>query len=339
MITAIEIENLRGIREGALHKLAPLTILTGPNACGKSTVLDALLVATSLDPLEATGHVVQRRPTVRGGARWLVGASRKKATVVASTAVGKWIRGLQWFDRCSEDLADALHERQVSRPYSTILVQEEQYADGAMSGAIGFGLGNEYVAHPIGGDGLSQLPYVCLVDPGLPIELEQSFSAVTRSGRRKQVYELIGSLVPGFEELTILVEDDGTPRLYVTSDGRSVPVGLAGDGVQAFVQLALEIAVAPDGLVLIEEPEVYQHPATLRQTAGLLLANVRRGVQIVMTTHSLELIDAIVSEAGDAQRDQLALYNLALRDGVLSSGRRSGEDMTFARQTLENDLR
>jgi predicted ATPase len=47
MIDAIEIENLRGIRHGRLDGLKPLTILTGPNASGKSTVLDALLIAAT----------------------------------------------------------------------------------------------------------------------------------------------------------------------------------------------------------------------------------------------------------------------------------------------------
>jgi len=39
VIKKITIKKLRGIREGMLADLEPLTILVGPNGSGKSTVL------------------------------------------------------------------------------------------------------------------------------------------------------------------------------------------------------------------------------------------------------------------------------------------------------------
>lgn len=45
MITSIEIQGLRGIRGGKIEGLAPVTVLIGPNGCGKTTVLEALGVA------------------------------------------------------------------------------------------------------------------------------------------------------------------------------------------------------------------------------------------------------------------------------------------------------
>ena len=73
----------------------------------------------------------------------------------------------------------------------------------------------------------------------------------------------------------------------------AIPIGVAGDGVQALVQLATEFAALPGGSVLVEEPEVYQHPAALRLTARVLLATMRRGVQIILTTHSPFLLDHV----------------------------------------------
>jgi predicted ATPase len=204
---------------------------------------------------------------------------------------------------------------------------------------VAFGVDNSFEMKPGAGQGKFDVPFVRIVDSGLPVPLHQTFTHIARTGRRDDVYELLSALVPDFGQLEILVEDDDSPSLYLTSAGRSVPVGLAGDGVQAFVQLALEIAVAPEGLVLVEEPEVYQHPKAIWQTAKVLLANMRRGVQMVITTHSLELIDAILSEASEDDLGNIALFNLKLVDGELEHGRRVGEEIAFARQTLENDLR
>ena len=124
------------------------------------------------------------------------------------------------------------------------------------------------------------------------------------------------------------------PFLAISTEKGSLPVGLAGDGIQAFVQTAIEMAVAPGGLVLLEEPEVYQHPKAIWQTVRALLANVRRGVQVVLTTHSLELIDALIGEARDEDLEKMVVLNMGLEDGELRYGRRHGEAITFARQTL-----
>lgn len=114
---------------------------------------------------------------------------------------------------------------------------------------------------------------------------------------------------------------------------------LAGDGIRTFLQVALNLATLRGGLVLIEEPETHQHPGAIRRTAKVLLAAVRRGVQVVVTTHSLELIDDVLDEADDDDLARLALFNLALRDGELRSARYSGTDVAFARTELERDLR
>src|ERR1041384_878584 len=71
MIRSIEIKNLRGIQEGKLENLTPLTILVGPNGCGKSTILDALLIGVSPTPCEAVSFVVLRRDGVKRGTDWL----------------------------------------------------------------------------------------------------------------------------------------------------------------------------------------------------------------------------------------------------------------------------
>src|SRR5438270_3595608 len=42
MITAIQIENFKGIRDPVRIELKPITLLFGPNSAGKSTILHAL---------------------------------------------------------------------------------------------------------------------------------------------------------------------------------------------------------------------------------------------------------------------------------------------------------
>lgn len=178
-----------------------------------------------------------------------------------------------------------------------------------------------------------------MLDPGLPVSLNTAYSEAVRQGRKREVMTLLRDLIPDVESIEILTENDDTPALYITKATHSVPVSLSGDGVQSFLQLALGLAAQAGGLVLVEEPEVYQHPRAIQQTAAALLASIRRDVQVVVTTHSLELIDYVLDAATDTDLDRIALFSLLLDQGELKSSHYTGKDIAFARTELESDLR
>ncbi len=352
MLTAVRIENLRGIARGELHGFAPLTILTGPNGCGKSTVLDAVQLGLGRIPAEEVRRVVQRRPRLVDGARWLVGNPRMPAVVEVKTAMVNQRWRFHW-RRLSPETAPSLLKNE-KQPFSAIAIRETVESGNVLEQALSWDPSKEGEAPPFdeilfSSDGFGvalwkanahgYLPNLHLIDPGLPLALDEVFSDAVREGRRREVQDFVRALVPALETLEILKEKDEGSQLYlVTADG-AVPVATSGDGVQSFAQLAIELAAIPEGLALIEEPEVYQHPRAIWQSALALLVAMRRGLQIVLSTHSLELIDALLGQATHEELEKIALFNLALDKGQLRSSRASGPDLLFARRTLEHDLR
>jgi predicted ATPase len=128
--------------------------------------------------------------------------------------------------------------------------------------------------------------------------------------------------------------------LHVGYKNRSIPVAYAGDGVFSLIVTTLELASQPGGVVLIEEPEVHQYPAALRQTAAVIAARVTRGVQVILSTHSLELIDALVAAMSERKKlDDLRLIRLSLDEGNLKTSTVTGPDVAFARNEIDDDLR
>jgi AAA15 family ATPase/GTPase len=73
MIQSISINGLRGIAKGEIEGFAPLTILVGPNSSGKSTILDACMLAASANTENAIKRCVLRR--VRGESAWALACS------------------------------------------------------------------------------------------------------------------------------------------------------------------------------------------------------------------------------------------------------------------------
>jgi predicted ATPase len=188
---------------------------------------------------------------------------------------------------------------------------------------------------------LDFVPEVRLLEPrafNSEPPLYKLYTLAVEQGRREQAKAIVAEIVPRMKDLEILAEGD-RPIVHVVFADHSVPVAVAGDGVYSLTRLILELAARPDGSVLLEEPEVHQHPGAIRQTMRAVLAAVRRDIQVILTTHSLELIDVLLAESSDEDLEKLSLYRLNLEDGRLTTRRMPGSEVAFSRCEVEKDLR
>ena len=330
MIESIEIKNLRGIREGKLDSLTPLTILVGPNGCGKSTILDALLIAAHPEPHEAVGQAVARRAGVDEGARWLIwhaDSTKKIQLSVRSVGAGGNRGCVLVFDRAKAG--------EVAR----VRLKAPGVQGGAQSVVVTFGRGNEY-EHSAETKFLEVVPEVRLVETGTRKgeSLHTLYTQAVVQGRRDQTVAILKNLIPSLRDIVILTEQD-RPILHFVYEDFSVPAALGGDGVHALLRLVLETATRQRGLLLIEEPELHLHPAAIAQSARVIVAAVRAGIQIVLSTHSLEFIDSVLVASDEKDLDHLSVSRLKLDNGGLISSRLSGKDVAVERNQIEDDLR
>lgn len=318
MIQSIEIHNLRGIEQGRLDDLTPLTVLVGPNGSGKSTVLDALLIGTSPTPGLALKQAAERRTDIREKERWLI------RQIGGNKAA--WVEVTNEHEK--ERRTELLFQTNDNRIDGKTLAQ-------AGSSVAQFGIHYGAEVSPIEGT-----PEVKLLDARAVQEpLHKLYTRMVEQGRRKEASDTLRSVLPDLNHLEILTEDN-SPIVHLVFENYSVPAALAGDGVYALLRLRLELALRAGGLVLLEEPEVHQHPAAIRQTAQAIHAAVRRGVQVVMTTHSLDLIDALLAESqNETDLENLSVYSVRLKDGCLLTSRVAGSDVAFARAQIGDDLR
>jgi energy-coupling factor transporter ATP-binding protein EcfA2 len=343
-ITSVSLRGLRGIARGRLECLTALTILVGKNGSGKSTLLDALHIAVSDRPAEAVGHAIRHRDLPRGG-RWLLHRAEgsPEAALSVTNAGGQ--------------------ERAITLAFQPL-------KKGALVGQIEIGLDNE----PLDPRSLNPAPryaYTQLKDNNDFVPSEGSAPQPARAGRLPpygvryldlregkhhhaildahstaleqgavpRVVTLLREVIPGLRDFRLSTTAKYEPIPMLDFGDHALPAALAGDGAYALIRLAFELCAQRERLVLLEEPEVHQHPAALRRTAQLLRAAAERGTQVVLSTHSLDLIDFVLREAAPEQLAQISVHRLDLRGGELAQSRWLGSEAYSAQDELLRDLR
>ena len=333
MLTAVTIKGLRGIREGELRDLTPLVVLVGPNGSGKSTILEAVNIGAASSPSTGVVNVLQAREGEEFALGWLLwkrgseGPAEVAIRITPGTSSRKVVLKLQNKGRRIE----------VSGS-QTNLDKQYNFRDGSVQSADrgNFSIGDTDDSWPrfIAPNPLFTSPVSKLSEP-----LSETFSELVRLGLRGEAMALIENLVPGLERLDILTEN-GSPVLYLVFEDRAIPASHAGDGIHLLLRVGLQLATIRDGIALMEEPETHLHPAAIRQCARAIVAASRRKAQVILTTHSLEVIDSLLAELTmPADEDLLSVYRLRLDNGLLQSSRFDGADVTLARGDIMDDLR
>ena len=322
MINSIEIKNFRGINDGKLENLTPLTILVGANGCGKSTVLDALLIGANSDPTEALSEILGRKKEGNSSAKWIfrnglskdiselttVSPDRQKIYLVPSSKIKSFLK---------PDYENILKTR---------IVDFDQYGRFSLrTSSIKYLDSNIFRIDPM------------RIEDSTP--LYTLLTEAIQQGRREAVREILQSLIPGLNELTILTEGNN-PYVALEYSDRAIPASLSGSGIHQLLRESLELASRPDGVALMEEPETNKHPAAIFQTAKVIFAAVRRGIQVILATHSLELIDALIEQVVTQEElKMVSLFRLQLRDGCLQAVQMSGKSIAESRFEIESDMR
>jgi energy-coupling factor transporter ATP-binding protein EcfA2 len=319
MIESLHIRNLRGVRECSINGLTDVNVLVGRNGAGKSTVLEAIYLASSWaeshDHLgrDKVDYVVARRASRRNwDALWFaknveeeieitldfkpLGMLRFKIPysypftslpptspvlleltreVVASELIEKY--------RLTEPLYYDLHQNKLWNPktgeYSPAIPEVRDYLLSKLGVIVEFLRGVMFIDSRLSISNIELKIWPRLLDRRLD----------------KKIIELIREeYEPNVEGITFKPTREGGLVLALTLANTTVEVDTLGDGARMAIMLASTLALASNTAILIEDPEVHQHPgglATLMRFALKLAKD--RGLQLFISTHSVELINIV----------------------------------------------
>jgi len=122
--------------------------------------------------------------------------------------------------------------------------------------------------------------------------LRQTPTAKTR------ILEMLGHLYPEFSDFDVSIEGN-TVQVFFTEGDFTVPATRLSDGTLRYLcLLAVLCHPKPPPLVCIEEPELGLHPDIMAKLAELMKEASQR-TQLIVTTHSEALIDALSDSPED----------------------------------------
>ncbi|MGQ4834292.1 MAG: AAA family ATPase [Candidatus Asgardarchaeia archaeon] len=149
--------------------------------------------------------------------------------------------------------------------------------------------------------------------------------------------EMIKNRIPYVEDIRQVIDES---YVYVHENKiRAIPLHLMGDGFINLIRLALLTALARDGIILLEEPEISLHPGFIDILADAIMA-FSNYTQFFISTHSAELIQAILEKGKEKNKlNKINVVRLFKHEDLVDREMLSGDDALDEIETIETDLR
>ncbi|MFO0759368.1 MAG: AAA family ATPase [Byssovorax sp.] len=349
MITSVSIENFRGVREGRVDGLAPISILVGPNNAGKSTLLEAIAAAGYGSRADEVAKLLLRRggPPVDALEQVVRGAQNQSKIVVDGKRedgeAQRWQQVIEvtsagYGPQRSIVIEEGLHDPMVRLTTANAVV----WVDASSStSSLFFHITSSDVHRSTDVDPNFLLRFVDVEAVRGAGALEDAYTTIEQAGKVEAIVRSLQRSMAGLRDLRILKSKTTNQFILHAFFGNGPPVAVfaAGDGFKRFLELSASVLGASRSLALLEEPETYQHPRYLAELSTLLHLAAREGTQIILSTHSIELIDLLLHAPEAEGQAYPAVHRLRLHEGVLRATTVPRENAIIARDELLEDLR
>lgn len=357
----IEIDGFRGFDNFTLPKLGRVNVLVGGNNSGKTSLLEAIaLLCAPTDPDKMLEVVRARDPGTMDESRlhslrWCFTRKQPvaKAEEWASTQCTLKMQGafgLEQLDIVLDEVVaepDQQDRRRAERlglavPLEKQGVQITYYPRLAMASsdewpampAQGFKmLVWELVGRVRRGFAQAKLHVPCSVIYPYSYQLNpeqvRSLSPLLLDGENAVLIELLQLFDPDVLNVDIGSSRGYLPAIYLKHRRLGLaPLSVFGDAMRRSVLLASTLSALPKGgVLLLDEVEAGVHvEAQQRIFAWLINAAHQRDVQVFMTTHSLEALDAmLLGQANSGTDKDIVVYQLKREPDAVHCKRFAGD--------------
>ena len=155
---------------------------------------------------------------------------------------------------------------------------------------------------------------------GVSNEDVNRYSQLEINGQQDGILQILQEVEPDLKRLAVVSVGQDTAIYADVGLGRLIPIQLLGDGMSRILSVALAIANAPGGMVLVDEIEKGLHYTVMEKVWKAIAAFARSyNVQIFATTHSRECVYHAYRAFEADEEEEMRFYRIDRGYGKLRS--------------------
>jgi predicted ATPase len=333
MITSLYLKNFKPFKDQPLV-FRPLTLLSGLNSTGKSSVLQSLLLlrqSYEQKLLEKTGLALNGELVNIGTAQDALFEGAGKADQISFELVldddkkGIWSfnydQELDVLNLTSPPVAPEVYESNLFSENNFHYLQAERIGPRTFFKMLDFpvrqlgklGISGEYTTHFLSVNQDKLIPNSRLSHPNVKLLKRGLDDPETPSKFLiDQVEAWMGEISPGTKiRLEPKPDIDLISVKYFYGDSNPYRATNVGFGISYTLPLLVAVLASPPGtLIILENPEAHLHPKGQSKMGELLALAANCGVQVVIETHSDHVLNGIrrVVHAGKLDHKDVQLH-------------------------------
>lgn len=325
----ITVHKFRGIKDLTLSGLGEVNILVGGNNSGKTSVLEA--ISTFARPFDMYEWVntawrreikASRRSNV-DALKWLFPWNKDADYDFATSEITISGRGRYTVTKVNTVFNGIYRLSNSNSKYYAGTEPEEDMESGAELKVQLNSSSSSYPTEQIFEIWNTQnKPYPKFTQPSLPVitinpithrsEQIGGISKLIKSKNKSMVIDLLKVFDPGVRDIVLINMPGMRSTIEIDHEnfGMTVPVSAFGDGMRRALTFALSIPKAKGGFLLVDEIESAIHVSALQELYTWLVKICQiNEIQLFVTTHSLEAVEALI-DAHKAPYEDLTAFQL-----------------------------
>ena len=349
MLSEFEIGRYRGLESLKLKDLKRVNVLAGPNNCGKTSILEAIILSGLFNDtndvellLDALSSRYYKFSPEFFDSMFAIGC---EPVISLKSKFDSDIRNLhtqitydksQIIEKDTSDGIRNIFQLDFEYFYSGEETVHDRYRMNFED------LGNHYnvkIRH--GQNNKLKLQVPCKYISSSRFDRTERFlkdvDMVLNQNLRQELIEILQI----FDEQIINFEIVGSKRVIKLFKESRQPLTLYdyGNGMYKAFYIAVAALLAKDGILLVDEVETGIHNKALEHFISKLLSVCEKNnVQLFLTTHSLETIDVLLEDCRDTL-DDVAFYHIRNSEEQSVTKRYSGKKLLDLRTEIGFDIR
>lgn len=310
IINSLEIKNFKCLKNFHIENLKPITLLSGKNNAGKTTLLDAIYFANKVNKpdmlikLHNTRGIQLNKLTPEN----LWGDFFYDRNLELPCHIDEYFLGKKYSllvqtkkTNDSSNLQLKTTENIISSVNYPSLIADVAFEEvkGRVTTSI---TGESSINQNVSGNLKAfSFPNVIYLDTHKSYNpsIIEYFGKIDIEGKTGQIVEVLKIIEPAIKELSVVVIG-GMSQIFALTDNssRKTPLKSMGDGLNRLLEMIITVIANPNSIILIDEIENGFHYSIHKDLWKVLgKAALSANSQLIATTHSYECISSSVEAA------------------------------------------